>query len=128
MPATYAEFSEWWPEKLDDDEIFLTDEARTAGINIGLHMPAPTLLRPAMDIAGFLILGSLPGAVRDAYGLHWTRAQQITYDAAALSMRRARPLVPSSLRRGSSAEAYKLLERTERNNLRAGKRSFQPVA
>jgi uncharacterized protein (DUF2236 family) len=127
MPATYNRFRDWWPGMLTNKGIFLTDDARTVGLNIGLRIPAPPHLQPAMRIAGFLILGSLPNAVRDAYGLHWTAAQQIAYDAAALSLRRSRPLIPSRLRRGSSTEAYKLLERTERNNLRAGKRSFEPI-
>jgi uncharacterized protein (DUF2236 family) len=128
MPATYDEFRGWWPELLQRDGIFLTDAARTVGLNIGMRMPAPPHLRPAMKLAGFLIVGSLPTSVRDAYGLRWTPAQQLAYDATSLSLRHARPLVPSALRRGSSTEAYKLLERTERQNLRAGKRSFQPVS
>lgn len=128
MPATYAEFREWWPDMLAGDGIFLTDEARTVGLNIGLRMPAPTHLRPAMRMAGFLIVGSLPPVVRDAYGLTWAPSQQLAYNATALSLRRARPLVPSTLRRGSSTEAYKLLERTERTNVRAGKQSFQPIS
>jgi uncharacterized protein (DUF2236 family) len=127
MPPTYQEFRTWWPQMLDDDGIFLTDAARTVGLNIGLRMPAPAHLRPAMRMAGFLIIGSLPPVVRDAYGLRWTRAEQIAYDTTAVSLRRARPLVPSSVRRGSSADAYQLLARTERDKLRAGKQSFQPV-
>jgi uncharacterized protein (DUF2236 family) len=127
MPTTYDEFRHWWPAILEGDGIFLTDDARTVGLNIGLRMPAPPHLRPAMTFAGFLIVGSLPASVRDAYGLGWTPAQRLAYDATALSLRRARPLVPAGLRRGSSTEAYKLLERTERSNLRAGKRSFGPV-
>ncbi|MHB8690565.1 MAG: oxygenase MpaB family protein [Solirubrobacteraceae bacterium] len=127
MPATYDGFRDWWPAILEGDGIFLTDEARTVGLNIGLRMPAPAHLRPAMTFAGFLIVGSLPPVVRDAYGLNWSAAQRLAYDTTALSLRRARPLVPAGLRRGSSTEAYKLLERTERSNLRAGKQSFGPV-
>lgn len=127
MPATYEAFRAWWPGMLTAEGIFLTDEAREVGLNIALRMPAPTPLRPAMQMAGFLIVGSLPDVVRDAYGLQWAWPQQLAYDAAALSARRARPLLPSSVRRGSSAEAYQLLRRTERDNVRAGKKSFQPI-
>jgi uncharacterized protein (DUF2236 family) len=81
-----------------------------------------------MRIAGFLIVGSLPAVVRDAYDLSWTPAHQLAYNATALSLRRGRPLVPSTLLRGSSTEAYKLLERTERKNVQAGKQSFQPIS
>jgi uncharacterized protein (DUF2236 family) len=128
MPATYDEFRAWWPGMLTGEGIFLTDDARTVGLNIALRMPAPRPLRPAMQMAGFLIVGSLPQTVRRAYGLDWTRAHRLAYDVAALSARGARPIVPSTLRRGSSAEAYQLLKRTERDNVRAGKDSFQPIA
>jgi uncharacterized protein (DUF2236 family) len=127
MPPTYDEFCEWWPDRLAGDGVFLTEAARTVGLNIALRMPAPVHLRPAMRMAGFLIVGSLPPVVRGAYGVGWTPVQQLAYDATALSLRRARPLVPSTLRRGSSTEAYKVLERTERRNVQAGTRSFQPI-
>ena len=94
MPPTYDEFRGWWPSMLAGDGVFLTDAARTVGLNIGLRMPAPAHLRAAMRMAGFLIIGSLPPVVRAAYGLTWTPAQQLAHDATALSLRRARPLVP----------------------------------
>jgi uncharacterized protein (DUF2236 family) len=127
MPPSYREFRDWWPGVLSDEGIFLTDAARGVGLNIALRMPAPAALRPAMRMAGFLIVGSLPASVRDSYGLRWTRAEQLAYDASALSLRRARPLVPASLRQGSSAEAYQLLKRAERDKLKAGKSSFDPI-
>lgn len=128
MPPTYREFREWWPQRLTDESIFLTDEARTVGLNIALRMPAPAPLQPAMKVAGFLIVGSLPASVRAQYGLGWGRAEQLVFDAAAWSLRRSRPLVPARVRRGSSSEAYQLLSRTERRRLRAGRRSFEPIA
>jgi uncharacterized protein (DUF2236 family) len=128
MPASYDGFREWWPQRLVDECSFLTDRARMVGLNIGLRMPAPTALRPAMRMAGFLIVGTLPPSVREQYGLRWGRGEQLAFDATAVSLRRSRPLVPARVRRGSSAEAYQLLSRTERSRLRAGKRSFEPIA
>lgn len=127
MPATYAGFREWWPERLADDSSFLTEDARQVGLNIGVRMPAPAPLQPAMRMAGFLIVGSLPASVRNAYGLHWGRAEQIAFGAAALSLRRSRWLIPARVRRGSSAQAYQLLSRTERSRARAGKPSFATI-
>jgi uncharacterized protein (DUF2236 family) len=127
MPRTYEAFREWWPRALASDAMFLTDQARTAGVNIGLRMPAPPALQPAMRIAGFLILGSLPPIVREKYRIGWSRSQQLAFDTTALSLRRSRRIVPSVVRRGSSSDAYQLLARTERARVRAGKRSFEPV-
>ncbi len=127
MPASYEEFRFWWPELLSNESVFLSDAARSVGLNIGLRMPAPAPLAPAMRIAGFLIVGSLPPVVRAEYRLRWGRAEELAFEAAALSLRRARPLVPGRVRRGSSADAYQLLSRTERRRVRAGKRSFEPI-
>jgi uncharacterized protein (DUF2236 family) len=127
MPATYDEFRDWWPRQLTGDGAHLTPNARTVALNIMLRMPSPPALRPAMKTAGFLLQGSLPPEVRTAFGLTWGRRQQLTYDALAAAARTGRPVVPRRLRRGSSAEAYALLKRTERDNLRAGKASFQPI-
>jgi uncharacterized protein (DUF2236 family) len=128
MPATYHEFTGWWPGMLSGEGVFLTEEARMVGLNIGLRMPAPRPLQPAMRIAGFLLVGSLPPIVRGHYRLRWGRREQLAYDALALGARSSRPLVPSRIRRGSSAEAYQLLSNTERQRIRAGKRSFEAVA
>ena len=128
MPATYGEFVDWWPCVLGGDGVFLTEEARIVGLNIGLRMPAPRPLRPAMRMAGFLLVGSLPPTVREHYRLSWGRREQLAYDGLALVARRSRPVVPGNIRRGSSSEAYRLLSRTERQRVRAGKRSFEAVA
>lgn len=127
MPASYDEFRDWWPRQLTGESIHLTDEARQVGLNIMLRMPSPGYLQPAMRTAGFLVQGSLPHEVREAFGLDWTRSQQIAYDSAALAARLGRPFVPRRLRRGSSADAYALLKRSETRNLRSGKASFQPI-
>jgi uncharacterized protein (DUF2236 family) len=128
MPATYDEFVAWWPGKLAGEGVFLTEEARMVGLNIGLRMPAPRALQPAMRMAGFLLVGSLPPIVREYYRLCWGRREQLAYDALALGARSSRPLVPSRIRRGSSAEAYQLLSRTERHRVRAGRGSFEALA
>ena len=127
MPPTYAEFERWWPELLFGDEVFLTEEARTVALNIMLRMPSPAHLRPAMRTAGWLIQGSLPPGVRDAFGLSWSGREQVLYDSMARAARLGRPFVPRALRRGSSAEAYALIKRSETKNLKAGKESFQAI-
>ena len=36
-----------------------------------------------MRLAGFLIVGTLPGCVREAYGLRWGLAERAAFDARA---------------------------------------------
>jgi uncharacterized protein (DUF2236 family) len=128
MPETYDEFRRWWPSRLADESIFLTDEARIVGLNIGLRMPSPRLLVPAMKMAGFLIVGTLPPVVREQYGLTWRRTDQVAFRATTLALRSGRPLVPARIRRGSSSEAYRLLQRGEADRVRAGKHAFERIA
>jgi uncharacterized protein (DUF2236 family) len=128
MPESYAAFARWWPELLSGQTVFLTSAARNVGLNIGLRMPAPRPLQPAMRLAGFLIIGSLPDVVREHYGLRWGRAEQLAFDLLSSGARRSRGLVPGRIRRGSSSEAYQLLSRTERQLIAAGKRSFGVIA
>jgi len=124
MPATYAAFEQWWPARLSDESIFLTDEARAVGLAIGTRPPAPDALRPAMQLAGFVVVGSLPPLVREQYGLQWGRADEAAYRTLALAVRSGRPFVPSTLRRGSSAQLYEVLSRTERARAKTGRHSF----
>ena len=127
MPPTYDEFATWWPLQLTGEHVYLTPEARQVGLNILQRPPAPRHLRPAMRWVGFLITGSLAPSVREQFGLRWGARHQLVYDAAARSSRAGRPLVPRRVRRGSSAEAYALLKRSERDRLRSGKPSFEPI-
>jgi uncharacterized protein (DUF2236 family) len=127
MPATYDGFLGWWPERLTDGAVFLTDAARTVGLNIGLRMPAPAPLVPAMRLAGFMIVGTLLPSVRERYRLRWGAAERAAFTTLAASVRASRPFVPARLRRGSSSEAYQLLSRTERDRVRAGRRSFEAI-
>jgi uncharacterized protein (DUF2236 family) len=128
MPATYADFCAWWPNLIAGPDVFLTETARQVGLSIGLRMPAPRPLAPAMRLAGFLIVGSLPEVVRRQYGIRWSVSDRLAYEALAAGGRHSRWLVPATIRRGSSAEAYHLLSRTERERARAGRRSFEAVA
>ncbi|WP_205698708.1 oxygenase MpaB family protein [Conexibacter sp. SYSU D00693] len=127
LPPTATEFRAWWPEQLTGDGVHLTEEARTVGLNIMLRMPSPRALRPAMRTAGFLVQGSLPPVVREHYRLRWSLADETAYRATARAARLGRPVTPRRLRRGSSAEAYALLRRSERQDLRKGRASFQGI-
>lgn len=127
MPADYDGFRCWWPEQITGSSVHLTEEARLVGLNIALRIPSPPALTPVMRLFGFMTVGTLPVSVREQYGLGWGARERAAFDALALGLRRSRPFVPASFRRGSSADAYRLVARTERVRLRAGKPPFVPV-
>jgi uncharacterized protein (DUF2236 family) len=127
MPVDYEEFREWWPRRLADETTFLTEEARSVGLNIALRMPSRRALAPAMRALGFLIVGSLSAPVRERYRLRWGVGEQLAFDAMALSARQSRWMVPARVRRGSSASLYALLAGAEGARVRAGKASFEPM-
>jgi len=127
MPATYQDFRGWLAGELGSERMFLTEEAYVAGYNIGMRIPMPGHLVWFSKLSGFLILGTLQPVVREKYGLTWSAAQQLVFDGMARAGRLGRPVVPRRVRRGPSSDAYELVARTERKNIRAGKESFISV-
>ena len=106
----------------------LTDQARHVGLNIARRVPLPALARPGFELAVHVLIGSLPPVVREQYGMAWGARHEIAYRALTRSARAGRPLVPRAIRCGPSTDFYRLVGRTERRNLRAGRESFAEVA
>ncbi len=64
-----------------------------------LHPPVSSrLARPGMDVLGFIAAGLLPGEVRAAYGLGWTRAHSAAHLVTCLWVRSARRALPRRFR------------------------------
>jgi uncharacterized protein (DUF2236 family) len=119
-PASHREFREWWKRKLRSDEMHLTDEARYVGYATALEIPLPRTHAPAKRVHDLIMLGSLPGVVREHYGLRWTAAHAAAFRVAVAGLRAARPLVPGPIKRGSCASSYDLVARTERRRIERG--------
>jgi uncharacterized protein (DUF2236 family) len=86
-----------------------------------LHIPVPLSRQPGLLVHNLLMIGSLPPAIRDQYHLRWTPAHAIAYRAAVETVRRTRPLVPASARRGSCKPQFDLVAATERSRLARGR-------
>jgi uncharacterized protein (DUF2236 family) len=129
-PSTYREFRSWWDERLEGNEVFLTEEARVAGYETGFAIPVPRLNRPAMAYIEFLLRGLLPPRARELYGISWSWLDQRAFDAAATASRAGAPIVPARLRRGSCDFFLDVVARTERDRVRAGRATamFSPQA
>jgi uncharacterized protein (DUF2236 family) len=127
-PATYEGFRAAWDERIVSDRVFLTDDAREAGYATGFQIPVPRQNRPAMRLLEFQLTGTLPERARQLYGLRWGRADQVAFDAMAIASRRARPLMPSVIRRGSCRYFFDLVARTERRRIERGETTPQLVS
>ena len=120
-PASHREFRAWWDAKLASEEMHLTDEARRVGYATAFEIPLPATHQPAKRVHDLIMLGSLPPRVREAYGLSWGAAQAAAFRAVVAAARAARPLSPRIVRRGSSADAYDLVARTEQGRIARGR-------
>jgi uncharacterized protein (DUF2236 family) len=122
-PATYPEFQAAWDARIRSEWVFLTDDARLAGYETGFGIPIPTINRPGMRALELLLLGLLPERARELYGLRYGPADAVAFRAAALAVRRSRPLTPGLLRHGSCRYFFDLVAKTERDRLQSGRPS-----
>ena len=127
-PGSHREFRAWWETKLASEEMHLTEEARRIGYATAFEIPLPASHQPAKRVHDLVMLGSLPPRVRELYGLSWTPAHAAAFSAVVTAARAARPLAPRILRRGSSADAYDLVARTERGRIESGRPTPQVSA
>ena len=116
-PATYAAYRGYMAERLASDDLALTDEARELGRTVAFDLPLPLSRRPGLLAINHAVAGLLPPRVRELYGIGWSPAHELALEALALSLRGLRPLTPRELRRGSCADEYDLVARTERARL-----------
>jgi uncharacterized protein (DUF2236 family) len=120
-PATYPAFRSWWEAKLASDEMYLTDEARYIGHATAFEIPMPRRNQPGKRVHDLIMLGSLPERVRDLYGLRYTPAQAVAFDAAVGFVRASLRVTPPRMRRGRNTRSFRLVERTERWRIERGK-------
>ena len=124
-PPSYAEFRRWFDAEIEGPAAHLTDIARQVGYMTAFEIPLPGIYAGATRIHNVIMLGSLPPRVRELYGLRYTPVHAAAFRAAVTGLRRARPLVPAAVRRGSNADAYDLVAKTE---LRRSERGEATVA
>jgi uncharacterized protein (DUF2236 family) len=119
-PSSYPAFRSWWEEKLDSDEMFLTDEARYIGHATAFEIPLPRSHQLGKRVHDLIMLGSLPERVRELYRLRWTPAHAAAFAAAVRMVRTALAVTPPGARRGRNTRSFRLVERTERSRIERG--------
>jgi uncharacterized protein (DUF2236 family) len=129
-PQSWGEFREYWQGMLGGDRLHLTPEARAMGQTIAFEIPMPLYLHPVRRLHNLLLLGTVPGRIRDMYGFPWSRSQQAIFNALALGMRRSRPLAPKPvrLRRGLNTGSFAFVDRTDRRLRREGQKTIHMPA
>jgi uncharacterized protein (DUF2236 family) len=120
-PSTYAEFRDYYRERLASHEAFLTDEARYVGSSILFHIPFPTTQTPALPLHNLVMRGALPPRVRELYGLSWTRPHALAFGAYVRAVRASLPLAPSRARSGWNTWFFDGVARTERARIARGR-------
>jgi uncharacterized protein (DUF2236 family) len=120
-PASHEEFRAYWRERLQSDELYLTEEARYLGHATAFEIPMPAVDQPAKRVHDLLMLGSLPPRVRELYGLGYTRSQRLAFAAVARALRAGRPLAPRRLARGWNTRSFEMVASTERSRIERGR-------
>lgn len=121
LPVDYPAFREYYASALVADDAFLTDQAHYVGWFSSFAIPSPTLRGPVLHHHNLLIRGSLPPAVRELYGLGWTRLDQLQFSAATRAQRAARKVTPAAAARGANTAVFHSIASEERRRIKAGR-------
>jgi uncharacterized protein (DUF2236 family) len=116
MPATWADFVDYWNGMLRSGDLHVTPQARELAIDIVLHPPLPhPVLWPAGELLRQVTVGSLPPEVRRLFGFGWDPVRGAALAASAEAVKRlVRPLLPDVAARIPVAREGLSLERQER--------------
>lgn len=117
-PADYAELRAYMDDRIGGPALHVTEQARELGRRVAFDLPLPASRAPALPMINFLVVGSLPGRVRELYGLEWSLRRQLAYDGLCRSLRASARLSPAAIRRGPTSDAYGLVARIEHDRLR----------
>jgi uncharacterized protein (DUF2236 family) len=99
MPADWPAFETYMSEMLGSGDLAVTPTARQVGIEVVLRPPVPLRARPLVELANFITIGLLPGAVRRQYGFSWDPARELALRGGAEYAKRVLvPLLPGRLR------------------------------
>ncbi len=97
VPATYVDLEAYVDEVVNSDRLRMSDVAANVG-DIIRSGPVPMAIKPVWSFIRFAAFGTLPGPVREIYGVKWSPARErwLRFNLAAL--KRIRPLLPRRFR------------------------------
>jgi uncharacterized protein (DUF2236 family) len=103
LPRTTADLEGYLDTMLAGGQIVVSDTARRL-VGELTHPSWPWFTRPLVWLGTLPAIGMLPPALRQAYGLPWTRRHQWTLCVLAWLIRRVLPLVPRRRRYWPAAQ------------------------
>lgn len=121
LPHDYDAFREYFAAELVADDAFLTDQAHYVGWFSAFAIPSPTLKGPVLHHHNLIVRGSLPPAVRELYGLRWSRLDQLEFTAATASSRAVRKVTPTKAARGANTKIFHSIANEEARRLKRGR-------
>jgi uncharacterized protein (DUF2236 family) len=122
-PATYGDYRAWYERQLAGEDLHLTEEARYMGYVSAFAIPLPASRQLGKQVHDLVMLGSLPERVRELYGLRYGPLTAAACAAVLGAARRARPLLPLKLARGSCVPEFRMVAETERRRIARGRRT-----
>jgi uncharacterized protein (DUF2236 family) len=97
IPPTFGDFRLYMDERLESDEITVTDAAREV-LDSVVRPPLPAPLRPVWEPFNLVTASLLPEKLREQYGLGWGTLRGALVLGSRQVVRRVVPFVPSALR------------------------------
>jgi uncharacterized protein (DUF2236 family) len=119
-PGSWAEFANYFEDRLNSPDAYLTEEAMYTGKAIMFEIPVPPLNLPAMRVHNVVMLGALPPRVRELYGLRYGTRDALAFRVAVRALRAPRPLAPEFMRTGRNTRFFDQVANTERSRIAKG--------
>jgi len=114
VPATYAEFREWFDGKLAAPDLAATEHGLAMAPLVAFRQPVPLPARGNLALQNHMIKGTLPPRVRRIFGIRWTRAHEASFRAMAAASRGAHDAFPYRMRRGRNDVFFDVVKEQER--------------
>jgi uncharacterized protein (DUF2236 family) len=120
-PATYAQFRDWWHERLTSSDLYLTAEAHQTGYATAFLIPMPAYASRLRRAHNAVMLGSLPPQIRDLYGLGYTAEDDARFHKVTTAIRTLRKGSPRWLAHGRNSCFYHWVVREEHRRIEHGR-------
>jgi uncharacterized protein (DUF2236 family) len=113
-PATYAEFSAWWDDKLRSPDLHATPHALAFAPMVAFDHPVPRAAQLNINAQNLIVKGTLPPRVRGIFGIPWGRRQESTFRALTSTHRALHDALPRKVRRGRNDHFFDVVATGER--------------
>ncbi|MBA3728612.1 MAG: DUF2236 domain-containing protein [Actinobacteria bacterium] len=97
IPPTVASLRAYVEEVIGSGILRVTDDAMKVAAIIR-HPPLGVPWRPILRQVAWWAFGTLPSALRTAYGVSWNPLKQLALDASLRALRLVRPVIPGQFR------------------------------